>query len=212
MRAKIGIVDDHPSVIVGTAAIINSQPDMSVVSVADTVKGLIRDRTDFDIVLLDLRLADGSTPTQNVSALLDVKAEVLAYTSGESADLVREATKAGVSGMIRKSESPGRILAAVRAALEGKTVATPDWAAALCEDQSFVDANLTRRESEVLQRYASGQTAEQVANALFVSIDTVHDHLRRIRRRYAAVGRPARTKVDLHRRAVEDGLVAPTSS
>jgi DNA-binding CsgD family transcriptional regulator len=48
-----------------------------------------------------------------------------------------------------------------------------------------------------------------VATALFVSRDTVLDHIRRIRSKYAAVDRPAATKVDLFRRAVEDGLVEP---
>jgi len=94
-------------------------------------------------------------------------------------------------------------------ALHDEPIATADWAAALNGDRSFVDAALTPRESEVLALYASGETADRVADALFVSRDTVLDHIRRIRSRYAAVDRAAPTKVDLFRRAVEDGLVPP---
>lgn len=72
-----------------------------------------------------------------------------------------------------------------------------------------MSAALTRRESEVLALYASGETAERVAEELFVSQATVIDHIRRIRAKYAAVDRAAPTKVDLFRRAVEDGLIEP---
>ncbi|CAN7171196.1 response regulator transcription factor [Microbacterium sp. LjRoot45] len=209
MSARIGLVDDHPWIVLGVTAIINAQPGMRVTGAAGSVTALLQFGSRFDVVLLDLQLADDSSPRDNVLALAASGAVVLAFTSGENAALVREAARAGVAGMLRKSEPPARIVRAIEVALAGETVATPDWAAALSGDRSFVDAQLTSREAEVLGRYASGQTADQVAAALFVSRDTVLDHLRRIRRRYSLVGRDAPTKVDLHRRAVEDGLVSP---
>lgn len=209
MVARVGLVDDHPMVVLGVSAIVNAQSTLRVAGAASTVSALLQGEARFDVVLLDLQLADGSTPRMNVDALVDAGAVVLAFTSGEHPPLVREAARAGVAGMLRKSEPPERIIRAIEAALAGETVATPDWAAALSEDHGFVDAQLTARELEVLTRYASGQTADQVAAALFVSRETILDHVRRVRRKYAAVGREAPTKVDLHRRAVEDGLVSP---
>lgn len=208
----VGIVDDHPAMILGMSAVINTFPGMRVSGAASTVETLLAGNGKLDVVLLDLQLADGSTPRTNVERLTAAvgptgPTRVLAFTSGENAKLVREAAYAGVAGMIRKSESPERIMRAIEATMRDETIATPDWATALLEDSGFVDAHLTRRETEVLARYASGQTAEQVAKALFVSRDTVLDHLRRIRGRYAAVGRQAPTKIDLHMRAAEDGLV-----
>ena len=188
MKARVGIVDDHPAVLLGVTAILNAQPDMHVVATSTTVAGLLQAETRFHLVLLDL---------------------VLAYTSGDQPRLVREAARAGVIGMIRKSELPHAVAKTVRMALHDEPIATADWAAALNGDRSFVDAALTPRESEVLALYASGETADRVADALFVSRDTVLDHIRRIRSRYAAVDRAAPTKVDLFRRAVEDGLVPP---
>ena len=84
-----------------------------------------------------------------------------------------------------------------------------DWAAALDVDPEFVRVSLTAREAEVLELYAAGETAERVAEALFISRETVLDHVRRIRAKYAAADRPAPTKVDLYRRAVEDGHLVP---
>lgn len=209
MPKRIGIVDDHPAVAVGVMAMLKPHSDLQVVSAASTVRALLEPQTRPDLVLLDLRLGDNSTPTTNIAALTEAGITVLVFTSGEDASLVREAARAGVSGLLRKSENPATIVRSIESALAGETVAAAEWAAALSEDTPFVDAQLTARESEVLTRYASGQTADQVAAALFVSRDTVLDHLRRIRRRYAAVERPAPTKIDLHRRALEDGMVEP---
>ncbi|HOZ59613.1 MAG TPA: LuxR C-terminal-related transcriptional regulator, partial [Nakamurella multipartita] len=99
------------------------------------------------------------------------------------------------------------VVAAIRAVARGEVVASADWAAALDADGSFVTARLSEREAQVLALYAAGETAERVGAQLYITRETVLDHIRRIRAKYAAVDRPAHTKVDLYRRAVEDGIV-----
>lgn len=207
MRARVGIVDDHPAVALGVAAIINAQDDMYVTASGATSAELLSLESQFDVLLLDLTLADGSTPTSNVQLLSSTGAPVLAYTNGDQPALLREVSRAGAIGMIRKSEPPTALVAAIRTVLDGGVVASADWAAALDFDTAFVSARLSPREAEVLSLYASGETAERVAAQLFISRETVLDHVRRIRSKYAAVDRPAQTKVALYRRAVEDGLL-----
>lgn len=207
VRARIGVVDDHPSVLLGLASILNAQPDMHLTAAAGTVAELLEQADRFDLVLLDLMLADGSRPAANLRALAPLGIPVLAYTSGDRASLIREAARGGAAGMVRKSELPSVVVDAVRAVLRGEVVATADWAAALDSDSGFVSAELSRREAEVLALYAAGETAERVGRQLFITRETVLDHIRRIRAKYAAVDRPARTKIDLYRRAVEDGIV-----
>lgn len=209
MSIRIGIVDDHPAVVLGTTTILNAQPDMHVVATGSTVPELLSNERRFHVVLLDLVLGDGSTPGRNLRSLASLNVPVVAFTSGDEPRLVREAGRAGAVGMIRKSESPKALVEAVRAVLRGEVVATTDWAAALDSDSRFVDAELSAREAEVLGLYASGETADRVAELLFISKETVHDHVRRIRAKYAAASRPAPTKVDLYRRAIEDGIVIP---
>lgn len=211
MKAQLGIIDDHPAVALGVASIINSQPDMYTAAAASTVSELLRRGVRFDAILLDLVLGDGSTPAQNLQALRRTGAPVLVYTSGDRPGLVREAAREGAAGMIRKSEPPAVLLSAVRSLLRGEVVASADWAAALDYDPDFVRVHLSPREAEVLGHYAAGETAERVAELLFISRETVLDHIRRIRLKYAQADRPAPTKVDLYRRAVEDGLVTPDS-
>lgn len=196
--------------LLGAASILQAQPDFRVVAATETVPQLLALTTKLDVVLLDLVLADDSTPTQNVRRLRLLDIPVLAFTSGDRPAAVREAARAGAIGMIRKSERPSAIVSAIRLALRREVVATSDWAAALDDDAEFVAARLTTREAEVLALYAAGETAKRVAEQLFVSRQTVVDHIQRIRAKYAAVDRPARSKVDLYRRAVEDGILTPS--
>jgi DNA-binding NarL/FixJ family response regulator len=191
----------------GLAALLSKTPDLQLVATSDSVRGLLQRAADLDVVLLDLILADGSTPAENIRALRSAGYPVLALTSGERPQLVREAGRSGVAGMVRKSEPADVILTQIRAVLRGEVAATPDWAAALDSDTRFVSARLTAREAEILELYASGETAERVAGELFISRETVVDALKSIRAKYADAVRPVRNKVVLFRRAVEDGIL-----
>jgi DNA-binding NarL/FixJ family response regulator len=137
----------------------------------------------------------------------------LAFTSGEQPFLIREAARSDLLGIVRKSTPSAILLGLILQAAEGQAVPTTDWAAALDSDRQFESAQLTSREREVLSLYASGLGAKAVATELFISENTVDDHLRRIRREYALLGRQAGTKVDLYQRGLEDGyLPLPTDA
>lgn len=205
--ARVGIVEDHDLLAVGLAALLEPIEEAVVVASARTVDELLACTSDLDLVLLDLRLADGSRPGPNVARLRRTGAEVLAYTSGEDPALVREAARADVIGMVSKGERTDVLLDAVRNALRGEVVASTDWAAAIDSDAQVDAVALTPRETEVLGLYASGEKADRVARLLGVSRETVLDHIRHIRAKYAGAARPAHTKVDLYRRAVEDGVL-----
>ena len=110
--------------------------------------------------------------------------------------------------IIRKSAPPDDLVEAVLAAAEGVTFPTPDWAAALDADEDFVAEHLSDLEAQILAHYASGESSASVARALSVSKNTVNTYIARIRDKYRESGRPAESRVDLFRRAAEDGLVS----
>jgi DNA-binding NarL/FixJ family response regulator len=203
--SRIGLVDDHAVVGLGLRTLLADHPDLEFVAAETTVAGLLAGTADLDVVLLDLRLADGSSVWQNISRLRQTGAEVLAYTSGDDVDLVRAAARAGIAGMVRKSEDSEHLLEALRHVSRGEVVASTEWAAAVDGDPQA--PGLSPRERQVLELYASGEKADRVARLLGVSRETVLDHIRRIRIKYAAVERPAHTKVELYMRAVEDGVL-----
>lgn len=211
MRIRVGIVDDHPAILAGTTNMLNMRSDIQVVASAATVPDLLEWGIQIDVALLDLSLADGSTIEQNVCALKTSVPLILAYTATASQAQLRAAAQAGVDGVVLKNAEMEELCNAIREAQSGEMPVSLDWAATLDSDEEFVNAKLSEREREVLTLYASGETSERVAAALFISVQTVYQHVRRIRAKYAAVDRAAPTKVDLYRRAVEDRLlVEPT--
>jgi DNA-binding NarL/FixJ family response regulator len=200
---RIGVVDDHHSIVRGLASIADEHEDMTVVAGAETVAELLTQADDLDLVILDLRLADGSSPRANVERLRDAGLNTLVYTSGDEPYLVRQAAAAGVLGVLRKSARPSEIAEAIRCAAAGEQFATMDWAAAIDSDEDFVD--LPPRLRQVLELYAAGEPTSRVAAQTDLSTETVNAYVGRIRAKYSAVGRPAPTKTDLYKRAIEDG-------
>lgn len=204
---RVGLVDDHEIVAVAVRASIEGMDEAEFVGFAGTVGELLATAADLDLVILDLRLADGSSPVNNVQRLCEHGIRVLAFTSGENPFLVRAVARTDVAGIIRKSEPVGVLQEAIRRAANDEPVMSPDWAAAVDADPMLQDAALSAQEQRVLALFASGVKAQAVAYRLGISVGTVDDYVRRIRAKYARVHRPAHTKVDLYKRALEDGFL-----
>jgi two-component system response regulator DevR len=208
-RYRVALIDDHEIVARGFAGLFATIPDIEVVATVTTVAELRAAVPDgrVNLVILDLRLSDGSTVSDNVDALRATGAEVLAFTGGDDAQLMRAAARGGVLGVVRKSEPAEVLLDAVTRAAAGETIASTEWAAALDGDPDLADAGLSPREREVLSLYAAGAKAPLVASHTGLSELTVVDYIRRVRSKYEKVGRPANTKIDLYKRALEDGIL-----
>lgn len=202
---RIGLVEDHESVALGFAAMLADQSDIELVCTATTVGGLLAQCTELDLAVLDLRLSDGSSPKSNVEQLRAAGLETLVFTGAENPYLLRSAARAGVLGVVRKSEPSAVVVDAIRVAASGGQVASTEWAAAIDGDPELVDVGLSPRQLEVLELYASGEKLDRVAKLTNLAPQTVSDYLQRIRQKYVEAGRPAPTKTDLYKRAVEDG-------
>jgi DNA-binding NarL/FixJ family response regulator len=202
---QIGVVEDHSAVVLGLQAMLAEHPDLEIAASAPTATELLDQQISLDFVLLDLRLADGSSPTANIDRLRAANLEALVFTGAENPYLVRLAAKAGVLGVIRKSAPTEQVVDAIAAAAAGHPVATTEWAAAIDGDPDLPAVGLSSRQRDVLTLYASGEKADRVARMTGLTPNTVNDYLARIRTKYADAGRPARTKTDLYKRAVEDG-------
>jgi len=203
----VALVEDHALIAIGFKDLMASAPDLALVGMVNSVAELQALGTVPDLVVLDLRLGDGSLPQDNVNAIHALGAHVLIYTGAEDRRLIQSAARSGALGLIRKSVSAEALLDAVRTAAEGREVFGTDWAAAIDSDEVLADAKLSPREREILSLYASGEIANSVAQRTGLSRETVADYVSRIRRKYADAGRPARSRIDLYKRAVEDGVI-----
>ena len=207
MVVRVGIVDDHESVVLGLSVALSEYPGCEVVASADTVDKLLAPGRKIDVAVLDLRLGDGSDPGENVRVLRAAGVRVLVFTAGDDPHAIRLAAGAGAVGVLQKAAPVETLAAAVLVATKDETVPTTTWAAAIDGDPNLDSAGLSPREAQVLALYAAGEKTVRVAHTLGISEHTVIEHLRSIRGKYARDGRDAPTKVDLYRRAVEDGFL-----
>ena len=207
-QVRVAVVDDHESVRLGLQAAF-SNAGLEVVAISAGVPELVEvlDGREIDVVVLDLSLGDGSSVTENVKAVQALGAAVLVHSIADRVASVREALAAGAAGVIPKSSATSTVIAAAETVARGEVLNNLEWASAIDADRDFAKAQLGRREREILHLYASGLPLKLAAEQLGIGFSTAREYLDRIRAKYVEVGRPAPTKVDLLRRAVEDGIL-----
>jgi DNA-binding NarL/FixJ family response regulator len=180
---RIGImsVDDHPLFREGIGAIINCQPDMTLVGTAASGTEAIETFRKLrpDVTLMDLRLPDLS----GIDAMIGIRAEfpdarVIVLTTFERDVEVQRALKAGARGYLLKSSPPKQMLETIRQVHTGKKVVAPEIARELAEHMA--DEPLSEREVEVLRHVAAGNRNREIGERLYIAEDTVKVHLKHI--------------------------------
>ena len=178
---RLLIVDDHPVVRDGLAAMISKQADLHVAGEAATGQeaiDLYRTHRP-DVTLMDLRLPDMS----GVEAIATIRSEfptahfiVLTTYRGDIQAL--RALKAGAAGYLLKSTPRADLMQAIRIVDRGQKCVPPEVAADLSE--YVADDLLSAREVQVLQDVAGGNANKMIADHLSISEDTVKAHMRSI--------------------------------
>lgn len=210
---RIAFIDDHESVRLGLEAACARAESKEVVFSGSTVTSYLDWRAfsksaPADVVVLDLTLGDGTTVTENVSALVADGSSVIIHSVADRPAAVREALAAGAAGVVSKSSRIDDVMAAIGTVARGEPLNNVEWASAVEGDRAFADAQLSARERDVLRLYAAGLPLKVVADRLGVAYSTAKENITRVRVKYVEVGRPAPTKVDLLRRAMEDGILS----
>lgn len=212
---RAAIIDDHEAVRIGFALSAGREapgktPRVTVIGAAPTVDPFLGAGSGIcDVIALDLSLADGSRPGDNVARLTAAGYKVLVFTLGDNVPQIQNALANGAMGVSLKSEPISETFAKLRRIAVGETIDSQELAAAIEVDADFVEANLSDRERECIALYAAGLGQYQVAFRMGIAESTVKKNVDRIREKYEAAGRPANTKIDLYRRAVEDGILPP---
>jgi DNA-binding NarL/FixJ family response regulator len=207
-RPALGVVDDQPPILWGVLAALAELLEPHSAVTASRVTDLLDVATDLDLVLLDLQLGDDSDPAVNVSKLVERGWPVLLYTQETRGAVVSRCLRAGAGGLVAKNDDLAVLVEAVREMLAGGAYLTPEWAAALEDDESRGVPELAPREAQAWRLYATGLPLKSVARRMGISAETAKEYLVRVKRKYADANRPAPTKTDLYRRAVEDGHLA----
>jgi DNA-binding NarL/FixJ family response regulator len=206
---RVAAIDDHEAIRIGITGAFASEPRIRILPGASTVSGFLAMRSRADVVLLDLQLGDGSDPMANTQALIDAGYKVLIYSIADNPRQLRRALAGGAHGVCRKAEPLVQMAAGIMLVAEGQMVISQEVLAAIEGDVPYVEANLGAREKEVLSLYAGGFEIPQIAKRLYITENSVKEYLKRIRVKYTQANRPANNKLDLLKRAIEDGIVPP---
>ena len=180
-RIRILSVDDHLLLREGTAAVLEDQPDMTLVAQAANGREAIETFRQHrpDVTLMDLRMPDMS----GIKAIAAIREEfpsarIIVLTTYAGDVQAVEALKAGASGYLLKSMLRKELLQTIRAIHAGKRHVPAEIAMEIAE-HSVEDA-LTEREVEVLQRVAAGKSNRLIAAELAISESTIKAHMKSI--------------------------------
>ncbi|UUU29312.1 response regulator transcription factor [Streptomyces sp. CA-210063] len=178
---RVLLADDHPVVRDGLAAMLATQPDLTVVGEAANGAEALHQTASLapDVVLMDLQMPgmDGTTATAAIRAA-HPEVRVLVLTTYDTDADITAAVDAGAVGYLLKDTGRHELCEAVRTAARGGAVLSPSVAAkVLAHMRGDRVAGLSGRELEVLSAVARGQSNKQIARALRLSEATVKTHL-----------------------------------
>jgi DNA-binding NarL/FixJ family response regulator len=212
----IVVADDHEVVRAGFAALLDTQPDFTVLGTAADGAQAVRTCRELrpDVVLMDVRMpgTDGIEATRQL-ALADQAPRVLILTTFDLDEYVFDALRAGASGFLLKDVTAEQLFAGVRVVASGDALLTPGVTRRLISEFARIRppaappptlANLTPRETEVLRLVAEGLSNTEIAARLVVTEDTIKTHVSRL---LAKLGLRDRTQAVIT--AYESGLVVP---
>jgi two-component system, NarL family, uhpT operon response regulator UhpA len=209
---RLAIVDDHQMVLSGLEAWIGHADSGIKVVIAATSWADLLDHPAFpvDVVLLDLDLADDIPAPLKIASLRQAGVATVVISTLADPARIRACLTAGAAGYLPKTEPADEIIRAATAAARGEGYMSPSLAVLLVADRADDAENapaLSPQELRALILYASGLPMKSVARRLGVSVHTAKGYIDRVREKYAQAGRAAHTKLELHQRAVEDGLL-----
>jgi len=230
---SIVVADDHEVVRAGFAALLDTQPDFTVLGTASDGAGAVLACQELrpDVVLMDVRMpgTDGIEATRQLVAGAGHVPRVLILTTFDLDEYVFDALRAGASGFLLKDATAERLFEAVRVVAAGEALLAPAVTRRLISEFTRIRpgtkaaggaggagpasvapaafASLTPRETEVLRLVAEGLSNPEIAARLVVTEETVKTHVSRI---LAKLGLRDRTQAVVA--AYESGLVVPAAS
>jgi DNA-binding NarL/FixJ family response regulator len=201
---KIFSVDDHPLMHEGIAALINNQPDMTLIAEAASGGEALNEfhKHRPDVTLMDLRLPDMS----GIDAMIEIlkefpEARILMLTMFEGDVEIRRALEAGARGYLLKTMPPKELIEIIRRVHKGKKHIPAEIAAQLAEHLG--EEFLTARETEVLRLVGGGNRNRDIAEQLFISEETVKVHVKHIMEKLAASDRTEAVAIAIRRGIIQ---------
>jgi len=207
------VVDDHIILREGLVSLLDAQPDFHVIGEAGTVAEAVKMANELepDLVLMDYGLPDG-TGINATEAILKSRPEskIIFLTVHESDDELFGALRSGAKGYLLKNIPASEMINRLRGISQGEAALSGDMLNRILEEfsrtQKPVAANesafnhLTPRELDVLRELARGASNQEIADKLFISVNTVKNHVHNILEKLEVDNRREAAKVAIDHR------------
>lgn len=204
---KVLLADDHPLVIDGIKACLETYDLIDVVATANNGRDALELAAELqpDIVLLDINMPeiDGLSAAQ-MFRKRHAGIKVVILSMHDNREYITTAMNSGARGYILKDVSSREVVDAIKAVYQGGTYLSSGISDVLMNQPvPSKDSVLTCRETDVLRQLAGGQSNKEIARALSISVRTVETHRKNIKRKLAISSTAGLTKY-----AIEQGLLA----
>ena len=204
---KVLLVDDHPLVLEGIRAIIETFSHIEVVGATSSAREAlaIAGRTEPDVVMMDINMPDlNGLDAIELFKEQHPKTRLLMLSMHDSREYISTSVMYGASGYILKDVSTSEIIAAIDAVAAGGTYFSSGVSDVLMRFESALKTSgpLTTREQSVLLLVAEGKSSKDVAELLEISTRTVETHRKNIKKKLSIA-----TTAGLTRYAIESGLI-----
>ena len=203
-QIRILVVDDHPVVREGIAALVAMQPDMIVVGEgADGREAIQQFRTHRpDVTVMDLQMPE----MNGLDALIAIRnefpdAKIIMLTTYKSDTQIVRALKAGAQGYLLKNALNKELLASIRGVYAGKKTISPEVSLEIVEHAT--DETLTPAEVSVLRLIAAGRANKEIADQLSTTEESVKSRVKSILSKLGASDRTHATTIALKRGIIE---------
>jgi len=202
---RVIILEDHPIVLEALSnRVVQIFPRAEIIYAGKDLSEALSLIQDVKLIIVDLDLGDGRSPVDVVKALATSKASILVMSALADTKVVNSVMTVGANGYFTKTASLDQLEEAITKILSGQTYISPQIART-SDDERII--KLSPREQLTLKLYADGLTIEEVAKKMGVAPSTANEYLDRVKIKFRTIGVTARTKVDLHKLAVEYGLI-----
>ena len=187
-KIRVLLVDDHAIMRDGISALLNLQDDIEIVGEASEGKEAIDKARELvpDVVIMDISMPemDGLEATRRIKKK-NPSVKVLVLTQHDNREYILSTIKSGSDGYLPKRALGSELVAAIRAIHQEHSFLYPTAAGILLEDYRLqVEKEpydrLTEREREVFRLIADGHTSREIADMLFISLKTIHNHRAKI--------------------------------
>lgn len=218
VSTRVVIVDDHVLYRRGLDLVLSSEPDIEVVAEADSGQSAITAVEEHrpDVVVMDVRMPrmNGIEACELIKDRFPETQIIMLTTSDDEQDLF-DAVRAGANGYLLKDVPPEEVVSGIRTLRSGGSLVSPTMAASLMRQFASLarhggeavessGARLTDREREVLVHVARGMGNREIAKSLFISENTVKNHVRSILEKLQLHSRVEAAMYAVRERLVDD--------